>query len=205
MFPDLYADDDDDDDADADDNDDDEERRIEAAQHCTDVWVNTSKRRFGAHNEDWLNECADKCAILNVEIKGEGISESSLEAATRLMEQCGLTDDVIFADDAIQKKLASRNERFISYCVVGELPGLMFHMNEHFVFTINSMWPQHVNENGVPVAVLLRAVLLCETIDEIVEVMANEPFGCFYGININIASTKTTDMWSLEVYSEEVC
>ncbi|XP_052254236.1 uncharacterized protein LOC127860278 isoform X2 [Dreissena polymorpha] len=163
----------------------------DTGQRCTDVQVNTPECRMIAHNEDWIKEYAGKCFVVDVTINKNEIAQEFDESTKKV-------DDVMTSLTEIQRTIFQRNERFISYVTPGDLPGFNFAMNKHFVITINSQLPVQTNTGAVPVEVLLRALLACETIDECVAVMKNEPVGCCYGINVNIASIHTDDMWSLE-------
>jgi len=162
-------------------------------KRCTDVMVNTSACRVVAHNEDWLKGCTGKGVLVDVHITKDDMNNE--DDAIKPAEEAGSGEtsggsgetsgggnpETVLDEDSIQMKLRKREERFVSYMVAGEIPGLMFSMNEFFVITINSLEPITANEDGVPVGILLRALLLCETIDECIAVMKNEPYGCFYG------------------------
>ena len=95
-------------------------------------------------------------------------------------------------------------EEFASFVIPGELPGLTFGMNKDLVLTVNTLLPKHINRNSVPLALVLRKLLTCKSIDECVAVMKNKPYGCAYGINVNIASIHGKDMCTLEVMPEKV-
>lgn len=91
-------------------------------------------------------------------------------------------------------------EHFVSYMFPGFLPGLTFAVTRKLVITINSLRPRRVQPGAAPIAVLLRACLKCETIEEVKDTMLNTPIGCAFGMNLNIAEIGSTRMCSLEVY-----
>ncbi|KAH3691764.1 hypothetical protein DPMN_192295 [Dreissena polymorpha] len=150
-----------------------------------------------SHNEDWIKDLAGKCFVVDVTINKNDVTQD-LDAST------GKFDDVSTSLTEIQRTIFQRNERFVSYVTPGDLPGFNYAMNKNFVITINSQMPLQMNTGAVPIMVLLRVLLACDTIDEIVAVMKNEPVGSCYGINVNIASIHTDDMWSLEVYTFKI-
>jgi hypothetical protein len=95
-------------------------------------------------------------------------------------------------------------EQFISYSYPGYLTGFCFGMNRSLVLTLNSLSPKKANTDSVPVAILLRSLFACSTIEECVAAMENKPFGCAYGMCIDVASIHGTEMCSLEIYPNQV-
>lgn len=157
---------------------------------CSDVLVNNGKCRVLAHNEDWVTDVDGMIFMVDVEL-----------------DRCQLEK----SDTCICKKgedttecLATRNERYLSFMFPGFLAGNTFYVNKVFAVTVNTLVPKEANQGAVPVDILLRAMIGCETIEECVGVMKNDSVGCSYGINVNIASRHTKDMWSLEVYPNNV-
>lgn len=128
-------------------------------QRCTDVQVNTPECRMMAHNEDWIKDLAGKCFVVDVTINKNDVTQD-LDAST------GKFDDVSTSLTEIQRTIFQRNERFVSYVTPGDLPGFNYAMNKNFVITINSQMPLQMNTGAVPLVVLLRALLACDTIGE---------------------------------------
>ena len=93
-------------------------------------------------------------------------------------------------------------EQFITYMYAGMIPGFSFNATRDFVITCNSLVPKACNHAGVPSAIVIRKILACESIEEISAVVKCDPYGGAYGFNLNIASIKSTDMWSMEVMAE---
>ncbi|XP_052797741.1 uncharacterized protein LOC128229887 isoform X2 [Mya arenaria] len=94
-------------------------------------------------------------------------------------------------------------EQFLSYVFPGYLSGLTFGMNKHLVLTLNSLAPTQANVRGVPLQIVVRNLLTCDSISACVEMMASRPVGCGFGMNINIAEINTDKMCSVEVYSDK--
>jgi hypothetical protein len=154
---------------------------------CTDVMVNTESCRLIGHNEDWSPEVRDGMFMVNVDLDK------------------GTPSETVKGNKEVNNVLASRNERYLANMFPGFLAGNTFYVNETFAVSVNSLVPVSVNEGAVPVDILLRALIGCVTIEECVTVMKNEPVGCSFGINLNIASRQSANMWSLEVYPDYVC
>lgn len=91
-------------------------------------------------------------------------------------------------------------EQFVSYCYPGYLAGFCFGMNKSLVISLNSLSPRSADPTGVPVMILLRSLFACSSIEECVSTMKNKPYGCAYGMNINIACINGPDMCSVEIY-----
>ncbi|KAL4229877.1 hypothetical protein ACF0H5_010268 [Mactra antiquata] len=153
---------------------------------CTDILVNTDQCKLVGHNEDWDSHVSGHAFLIDVEVD---------------KDERKIADDI--DESNIRETLCKRDERFVGFVFPGELVGSTFAMNKHFAFTINTLVPRRFNQGSVILFVLLRALLKCETISECVEVMKCEPYGCSYGININVASLNTSDMWSIEVYPDQ--
>lgn len=151
---------------------------------CTDVMVNTESCRLIGHNEDWSPEVRDGMFMVNVDLDK------------------GIPSETVKGNKEVNNVLASRNERYLANMFPGFLAGNTFYVNETFAVSVNSLVPVSVNEGAVPVDILLRALIGCVTIEECVTVMKNEPVGCSFGINLNIASRQSANMWSLEVYPD---
>jgi hypothetical protein len=158
---------------------------------CTDVIVNTEQLRLIGHTEDWEDDVDNRTYFIDVEIDKQSNAE---------LQDTGCNNGEV----DVKKILSLRNERFLAFLFPGNIAGNASFVNRKFVFTINSLMPAHFNKGAVPVDILLRALAGCETIEECVAVMKNDPVGCSYGINVNIASRDTKDMWSLEVYPSQV-
>ena len=90
-------------------------------------------------------------------------------------------------------------ENFISFMYPGMIPGFAFSVTNRFVITGNSLVPRAFCPNGVPLGIVLRKMLSCKTMEEIVEVAKCKPYGCSYGFSLNIASIQDTGMWCLEM------
>ncbi|KAL4218305.1 hypothetical protein ACF0H5_023041 [Mactra antiquata] len=99
----------------------------------------------------------------------------------------------------IENQNGGVKEQFVSYCYPGYLPGFCFGMNESLVVTLNTVCPREANEYGTPLLICLRSLLGCSTVEECVSTMKNEPYGCSYGMNINVGSINSSDMCSMEV------
>ena len=141
---------------------------------CTDILINTEGLRMTAHNDDWSHEVSDRVYISHVTIVNKGGNEATLQ------------------------------EQFLAYMYPGYLSGFCFGMNKDLVFSLNTVRPVTANRKGVPLAILLRKLLSCKSIQECTTMMENKPLGCAYGMNINIAHIDGESMCSLEVYPEEV-
>ncbi|XP_045205518.2 uncharacterized protein LOC123557848 [Mercenaria mercenaria] len=152
---------------------------------CTDIMVNTSDCRVLAHNEDWGTEVENRMYMVDVDLDKSALCEVNIKN-----------------QETINQVTARRNERYLACIFPGYLAGNTFYVNKTFAVSINSLVPKKVNHGAVPVDILLRALIGCESIEECVAVMKNDPVGCSYGININIASRKSDDMWTLEVYPD---
>lgn len=94
-------------------------------------------------------------------------------------------------------------ESFISFIYPGMIPGFALNVTSEFVITGNSLCPKSFCQTGVPIAFVVRKMLACKTVDEMVKNAKCEPYGCAYGFNLNIASVHGTDMWSLEILPDE--
>lgn len=95
-------------------------------------------------------------------------------------------------------------EQFVSYMYPGYIPGFCFGMNKNLVISLNSLSPREANGNGVPLLILLRSLFNCSSIEECIDRMKCDPVGCAYGMNINIAAINSSEMCSMEVYTEKV-
>jgi isopenicillin-N N-acyltransferase-like protein len=95
-------------------------------------------------------------------------------------------------------------EQFVSFSYPGYLTGFCFGMNQSLVISLNSLSPKRANKMGVPLAILLRSLFAYNSIDECYNVMESKPYGCAYGMTINIASINGTEMCSMEIYPQEV-
>lgn len=155
---------------------------------CSDVLVNHGKCRVLAHNEDWDTDVDGMIFMVDVELERFPLEKGDICKKGEEATEC----------------LATRNERYLSFMFPGFLAGNTFYVNKVFAVTVNSLVPKTANQGAVPVDILLRAMIGCETIEECVGVMKNDPVGCSYGINVNIAGRHTKDMWSLEVYPDNV-
>lgn len=94
-------------------------------------------------------------------------------------------------------------ENFITFMYPGMIPGFAFNVTNEFVITGNVLLPKSKCPSGVPLNFVLRKLLSCKTIEEMVEAAKCEPTGCAYGFNLNIASIEGTEMWSLEILPGE--
>lgn len=157
---------------------------------CSDIMVNNEQCRVLAHNEDWGSEVQHIFFMVDVDL------DKSSSNTSRLGEGLG--------NGKINEQLSGRNERYLAFMFPGYLAGNTFYVNKWFTASVNSLVPKKVNSGAVPVDILMRAMVGCESIEECVEVMRNDPIGCSYGININIASRVLPEMWSLEVYPDKV-
>lgn len=153
---------------------------------CSDVIVNHAECRVLAHNEDWGTEVESMMFLIDVEL-----DKTTAEADDSAKEN---------GAKPVNERISGRSERYLSLMFPGYLAGNTFYVSKHFAVTVDSLVPQTAKHGAVPVDILLRAMIGCETIEECVSVMKNDPIGCSYGINVNIASRHTMDMWSLEVY-----
>lgn len=180
---------------------------------CTDILVNSRSCRIIGHNEDWQRECYGKGYVIDVEIDKQSNKPVNKTTSVKPVGKYNQTESACsetashtkphHKHKSIQQKISERNEQFVSFATPCELTGFTFAMNKYFVFTVNSLVPKESNTEGVPIAVLIRALMGARSIEECVQVMQNEPFGCCYGINLNIASIHTNEMWSMEVYSSK--
>lgn len=157
---------------------------------CSDIMVNNEQCRVLAHNEDWGTEVQHILFMVDVDLD----KTSSNKTSSR--EDLG--------NGKLSEHLSGRNERYLALMFPGYLAGNTFYVNKTFAASVNSLVPKHVNTGAVPVDILMRAMVGCESIEECVAVMRNDPIGCSYGININIASRVSPEMWSLEVYPDKV-
>ena len=90
-------------------------------------------------------------------------------------------------------------ENFITFMYPGMIPGFAFNVTGDFVITGNSLVPKSHCHSGVPSSFVVRKMLACKTIEEMVETAKCKQYGCAYGFNLNIASVNGTEMWSLEI------
>lgn len=178
---------------------------------CTDILVNSRSCRIIGHNEDWQRECYGKCYVVDIDIDKQSNKPVNKATSVTPFNQADTICSVTAGNTkphqihkSIQQKISERNEQFVSFATPCELTGFTFAMNKYFVFTVNSLVPRELNTEGVPIGVLVRALMGARSIEECVKVMKNEPFGCCYGLNLNIASIHTNEMWSMEVYSTKV-
>jgi isopenicillin-N N-acyltransferase-like protein len=118
------------------------------------------------------------------------------------------TADVSSRVYIVHVTIADENERvieqFVSFSYPGYLTGFCFGMNKSLVISLNSLSPKTANRSGVPVAILLRSLLACSSIEECTSAMECKPCGSAYGMNINIATVHGKEMCSMEVYPQQV-
>ncbi|XP_053400727.1 uncharacterized protein LOC128557402 [Mercenaria mercenaria] len=138
---------------------------------CTDIMVNTSDCRILAHNEDWGTKVENLMYMVDVDLDKSALSE--VDNSKNMKDQ-----------ETINQVIARRNERYIAYMFPGFLAGNTFYVNKTFAVSINSLEPKRVNHGAVPVEIILRVLIGCESIEECVAVMKNDPVGCSYGKNI---------------------
>ena len=85
------------------------------------------------------------------------------------------TADVSSRVYIVHVTIADENERvieqFVSFSYPGYLTGFCFGMNKSLVITLNSLSPKRANKNGVPIAILLRSLLACGSIDDCMSAM----------------------------------
>ncbi|XP_045173400.2 uncharacterized protein LOC123534965 [Mercenaria mercenaria] len=114
------------------------------------------------------------------------------------------TEDVSSCVCIVHVTIADEKERvieqFVSFNHPAYLNGFCCGMNKSLVISLNSLLPKKANRTGVPLAILLRSLLACNTIEECSSAMESKPYGCAYGQGINIAAINGTDMCSMEVY-----
>ncbi|XP_045171347.2 uncharacterized protein LOC123533662 [Mercenaria mercenaria] len=159
------------------------------------------------------------CHMNEVFIEGTGTEHDGKGCTDVLVnrKQCRIighnddwTEDVYSRVYIVHVTIADEKERvieqFVSFSYPGYLTGFCFGMNKSLVISLNSLSPKKANRTGVPLAILLRSLLACNTIEECSSAMESKPYGCAYGQGINIAAINGTDMCSMEVYPlQETC
>ena len=90
-------------------------------------------------------------------------------------------------------------ENFITFMYPGMIPGFAYNVAGDYVITVNTLVPKAHCHTGVPTSFVIRKMLACKSMEEMVEAVKCKPYGCAYGFNLNIASVKGSDMLSLEV------
>ena len=94
-------------------------------------------------------------------------------------------------------------ENFITFLYPGMIPGFAYNVTGDYVITGNSLVPKAHCHTGVPSSFVVRKMLACKSIEEMIETAKCKPYGCAYGFNLNIASVKSADMWSMEILPGE--
>ena len=145
---------------------------------CSDLLIHSTSVRIIGHYDDWTDDVSNRTYLVHVTI---------YDLVPR-----GSGNDVII------------REEFVSYTYPGSLPCFCFAMNKDLVVTLNSLMPENAVRKRIPVQILLRQLVICRTIEECAKVMKNEPVGCAYGMNINIAHINDSEMCSMEVYPKKV-
>lgn len=93
------------------------------------------------------------------------------------------------------------DEYFISFCYPGILPGSTFNFTgSGFVITCDAVYHKKALRRQAPRYILNRALLSIKSIDDAVELLSSDVYGCAYAFCCNIGSINNTNvMWSLEV------
>lgn len=152
----------------------------------------------------WGSRHVDRCSDVLVPGGGTaGVAGSERSpAAVVAHNEDGEAPDVPFA--YIVRTSSAGEEAatpsFVSFVYAGQLEGYAWAANEAGLFmSVNALFPHAVNTSGVPSALLLRRVLLSQSVDEALgrATMPGQAFG--FSLNIGVAGNAT--LWNVETHA----
>ncbi|XP_065364743.1 beta-alanyl-dopamine/carcinine hydrolase [Calliphora vicina] len=126
---------------------------------CSTIILNGEKERVLAHTEDALTETLNHYYFVVAHI----------------------------INDTPQGKYNVKEERFMSLCYAGHLPGYTMNYNHHgLVFSINTLSAEVLRSGKIPRHFLTRALLSAENFDQALDILKDAGVGAADGCSINI-------------------
>ncbi|XP_004536429.1 uncharacterized protein LOC101452854 [Ceratitis capitata] len=127
---------------------------------CSSIIVNNESSRIIAHTEDALTATLNHYYFVVAHI----------------------------ISDTPQGKHKVKEERFMSLCYAGHLPGYTMNYNHHgLVFTINTLSALHLRSGKTPRHFITRALLSAENFEQALAVLKDEGVGAGDGCSINMS------------------
>lgn len=108
----------------------------------------------------------------------------------------------IVCADITDPDFDNRHEYFTAFSYPGFLAGHAFGFNDKgSVFGMNGLYGKNALVGKAPRYFLNRALLPCETIEDVFKVLKNRNYGSAYCFCLNYANLTQNDMWSIEMAS----